>query len=54
MTSLTEKFENCGINEVKSIIQADPRIGDRYLNPSPGFGGSCFEKDLLSLIFILD
>ena len=54
ITSLSEKFVNCSIDDVKKIVQSDQRIGDKYLAPSPGFGGSCFEKDLLSLIHILD
>lgn len=54
ITSLTEKFDDCCVQEVKKIVQADSRIGDKYLNASPGFGGSCFEKDILSLVHILD
>jgi len=54
LSALSEKFENCDLNQVREIIQADSRIGSKYLNAGPGFGGSCFEKDLLSLIHILD
>lgn len=54
ISALSEKFESCDIDEVKQIVQADSRIGDKYLSAGPGFGGSCFEKDLLSLIHILD
>ena len=54
LTGLAEKFEGCDINDVKQIAQSDSRIGDKYMNAGPGFGGSCFEKDLKSLIYILD
>ena len=54
LTSLTEKTDDCSISEIIEIVSQDSRIGKKYLNPSPGFGGSCFEKDLLSLIHILD
>jgi UDPglucose 6-dehydrogenase len=37
------------ISEVKKGMGADNRIGDHYLNPSVGIGGSCFPKDLRSL-----
>ena len=53
ITSLTEKFEECSVDDVKKIVSSDSRIGSKYLNPSPAFGGSCFEKDLLSLVYIL-
>jgi len=40
------------IEEVASVIGADSRIGPKFLRASVGFGGSCFQKDLLSLIYI--
>ena len=53
LTSLCESNSSCSVHDVKSIVGSDARIGDKFLNASPGFGGSCFEKDLLSLIHIL-
>jgi UDPglucose 6-dehydrogenase len=34
------------VREVSQAVGRDPRIGPLYLNASPGFGGSCLEKDL--------
>jgi UDPglucose 6-dehydrogenase len=40
------------IDHVKVGIGADHRIGPHFINPSPGFGGSCFPKDLQALLKI--
>ncbi len=38
------------VDHVKAAIGADHRIGPAFLNPGPGFGGSCFPKDLEALL----
>ena len=38
------------VQEVASTIGKDQRIGSKFLNPGPGYGGSCFPKDLAALI----
>ena len=40
------------IHDVASAMGQDGRISDKFLHPGPGFGGSCFPKDLESLIAI--
>ena len=40
------------IREVAMAIGADSRIGEKFLNAGPGFGGSCFQKDLLNIIYL--
>ncbi|MCF7559609.1 UDP-glucose 6-dehydrogenase [Sabulilitoribacter multivorans] len=46
--------ENTGadINEVSKAIGMDSRIGPKFLKASVGFGGSCFQKDILNLVYI--
>ena len=40
------------IEEVVQAIGADHRIGHNFLRAGPGFGGSCFRKDLLNLVYL--
>ncbi len=40
------------ISEVARAIGTDSRIGAKFLNASVGFGGSCFQKDILNLVYI--
>lgn len=42
------------VAEVRAAIGSDRRIGHEFLKPGPGFGGSCFKKDLLNLIYLAD
>ena len=40
------------IKEVSNAIGADKRIGKKFLDAGPGFGGSCFQKDILNLVYL--
>ncbi|PKI26467.1 hypothetical protein CRG98_048844, partial [Punica granatum] len=40
------------VSEVSYAIGKDSRIGPKFLNASVGFGGSCFQKDILNLVYI--
>ena len=40
------------INEVSKAIGTDTRIGNKFLKSGPGFGGSCFKKDILNLVYL--
>ena len=40
------------IHEVAKAIGSDSRIGSKFLKPGPGFGGSCFKKDILNLTYL--
>jgi len=42
------------VGEVARAIGADSRIGPKFLNASIGFGGSCFQKDILNLVYICE
>lgn len=42
------------VGEVARAIGMDSRIGSRFLNASVGFGGSCFKKDILNLVYICE
>ena len=54
INSLSELCEKTGadIEEVSKAIGMDSRIGKSFLKTSVGFGGSCFQKDILNLVYI--
>jgi UDPglucose 6-dehydrogenase len=54
INALTELCEKTGANisEVANAIGTDSRIGPKFLKASVGFGGSCFQKDILNLVYI--
>jgi len=40
------------VREVARAIGSDSRIGSKFLAAGPGFGGSCFQKDILNLVYL--
>nr|WP_319570149.1 nucleotide sugar dehydrogenase [uncultured Draconibacterium sp.] len=40
------------VDEIARAIGADSRIGSKFLKASVGFGGSCFQKDILNLVYL--
>ncbi|WP_461534463.1 UDP-glucose 6-dehydrogenase [Sinomicrobium sp.] len=54
INALSELCEKTGadVNEVARAIGTDSRIGPKFLKASVGFGGSCFQKDILNLVYI--
>ena len=54
INSISALCESTGadIKEVVKAIGSDKRIGNKFLSPGPGFGGSCFKKDILNLVYL--
>ena len=54
INSLSALCEKTGadIGELSTAIGMDSRIGKKFLNASVGFGGSCFKKDILNLVYL--
>ena len=54
INAISELCEKTGanVNEVSKAIGMDSRIGPKFLKASVGFGGSCFQKDILNLVYI--
>jgi UDPglucose 6-dehydrogenase len=54
INSLSELCEatDADVKEVAKAIGMDSRIGSKFLQVSVGFGGSCFQKDILNLVYI--
>lgn len=51
ISALCEKTE-ANVDEIAKAIGMDSRIGPKFLKASVGFGGSCFQKDILNLVYI--
>ena len=54
INSLSALCEKTGadIEELSKAIGMDHRIGSKFLKASVGFGGSCFQKDILNLVYL--
>ncbi len=50
IANICQKIPNTDINVIADAIGKDPRIGNLFLNAGPGYGGSCFPKDVNALI----
>lgn len=56
INSISQLCERTGANveEVSVAVGMDSRIGNKFLKSSIGFGGSCFKKDILNLIYLCE
>ena len=56
INSISALCEATGANvkQISNAIGSDSRIGAKFLNASVGFGGSCFQKDILNLVYICE
>lgn len=56
INSISELCEATGadVEEIARAIGTDSRIGPKFLRASVGFGGSCFKKDILNLVYIAE
>ena len=52
MANLCDHF-GIDVNDVRAGLMADARIGRRFLYPGPGYGGSCFPKDVQALAYTI-
>jgi len=54
INSISALCESTGadVREVARAIGTDSRIGSKFLDSGPGFGGSCFKKDILNLVYL--
>lgn len=50
IANICQKLPGTNVDKVAEIIGMDPRIGNQFLKAGPGYGGSCFPKDVQALI----
>jgi len=53
ISAFCEKSD-ANILEVSKAVGMDSRVGAKFLNASVGFGGSCFKKDILNLVYLCE
>lgn len=51
MSAVCERV-GADVQQISNVIGMDSRIGKQFLNSSVGFGGSCFQKDILNLVYL--
>merc|ERR1712203_1091318 len=56
INSISQLCDRTGadVGEVSRAVGTDSRIGPKFLQASVGFGGSCFQKDILNLVYICE
>ena len=56
INSISALCERTGadVAEVSRAVSMDSRIGSKFLRPGVGFGGSCFKKDILNLVYLCE
>jgi len=56
INSISALCESSGadVSEVSKAVGMDSRIGSKFLQASVGFGGSCFQKDILNLVYLCE
>jgi nucleotide sugar dehydrogenase len=56
INSISALCERTGadVAEVSHAVSMDSRIGSKFLRPGVGFGGSCFKKDILNLVYLCE
>mmetsp|Transcript_33602 Transcript_33602/g.81411 ORF Transcript_33602/g.81411 Transcript_33602/m.81411 type:complete len:303 (-) Transcript_33602:1466-2374(-) len=56
INSISALCESTGadVSEISRAVGMDARIGKRFLQSSVGFGGSCFQKDILNLVYLCE
>ena len=51
---IQNQVSGADVREVARAVGTDPRVGPKFLQASVGFGGSCFQKDILNLVYLCE